>query len=164
MSKHLVVLTATRERTRFVDKLGMTTWGDTIAAIDRRIPVQYWRWALVLAWMGVIFYLSSRSELPRPEGISASLEAIAGHFVGYGVLAVLVSFALAETGISTLRRSVYAVLIAVLYGVSDEFHQSLVPGRDPALFDIAMDAIGAITALAAWSLLVRWRRSDRDTA
>jgi VanZ family protein len=139
-------------------------WGNTIAAIDRRTPVQYWRWALVLAWMGVIFYLSSRSELPRPEGISASIEAIGGHLTAYGVLALLVSFALADTGISSSRRSVYAVLFAVLYGLSDEFHQSFVPRRDPALFDIAIDAIGAITALAAWSLLVRWRIRDRDPA
>jgi VanZ family protein len=112
----------------------------------------------------VIFYLSSRSELPRPEGISASLEAIAGHFVAYGVLALLVSFALADTGISPMRRSVYAVMAAVLYGVSDEIHQSFVPRRDPALFDIAIDAIGAITALAVWSLFVRWWIRDRDLA
>jgi VanZ family protein len=39
-----------------------------------------------------------------------------------------------------------------------------VPGRDPALFDIAMDTIGAITALAAYGLLVRWRSRDRSTA
>jgi VanZ family protein len=132
-----------------------------IAAIERRSLNQYWRWALVIAWMGVIFYLSSRSTLPRPEGVSANLEAIAGHFIAYGVLALLVSFALAESGISPIRRSVYAVLFAVTYGLSDEFHQSFVPGRDPALFDIAMDAIGAITALAGWQFVSRWRTKNQ---
>jgi VanZ family protein len=135
-----------------------------IAAIERRSLNQYWRWALVIAWMGVIFYLSSRSTLPRPEEISANLEAIAGHLTAYGVLALLVSYALSDSGISAMRRSVCAVVFAVMYGISDEFHQSFVPGRDPALFDIAMDTIGAITALAGWHFISSWRTKNRAAA
>ena len=40
-----------------------------------------------------------------------------------------------------------AFAISVLYGVSDEYHQSFVPGRDPSLLDWLVDALGAATAL-----------------
>ena len=134
-----------------------------IATLERRTLYQYWRWVPVIAWIGVIYFLSSRSKLPRPEPISADFEAIAGHFIAYGILALLVSFALSETGLSSTRRAVCAVLFAVAYGLTDEFHQSFVPGRDPALFDIAMDAIGAITALVGWQFASRWCRAGRGT-
>jgi VanZ family protein len=114
--------------------------------------------------MGVIFYLSSRSTLPRPKSVSADLEAVAGHFTAYGVLALLVSYALSDSGISAIRRLIYAVVFAVMYGVSDEIHQSFVPGRDAAMFDIGINAVGAIAALAAWQLISRWRANSGTAA
>jgi VanZ family protein len=42
--------------------------------------------------------------------------------------------------------------LAVLYGLSDEWHQSFVPGRTPDVVDILTDAIGAAIGL----LLVWW--------
>jgi VanZ family protein len=135
-----------------------------IATIERRSLYQYWRWALVVAWMGVIFYLSSRSTLPRPKSVSADLEAVAGHFTAYAVLALLVSYALSDSGISAIRRLIYAVVFAVMYGVSDEIHQSLVPGRDPAMLDICIDALGAITALAGWQFVRRRRNTMRKAS
>jgi VanZ family protein len=134
-----------------------------IATFERRLFMQYRRWALVAVWMGVIFYFSSRSTLPKPKGVSANLESIAGHLMVYAVLALLVNFALSDTGISSIRRLTYSFLFALIYGVTDEFHQSLVPGRDPALFDLAMDALGAVTALAAWQLVERRRRVGRSS-
>ncbi len=118
-------------------------------------------WTLVLAWMGLIFFLSSRTSLPNPSGISSSLEAITGHFTVYAVLAALVAFALADTGLPTSRRLVAAFLFAVVYGVSDEFHQSFVPGRDPDPFDLMIDAIGATTGLVVLVFVERWQLLQR---
>jgi VanZ family protein len=132
-----------------------------IAALERHTIGQSRRWALVVLWMSVIFYLSSRSTLPMPKGILANLESIAGHFAVYAVLALLVNYALSETSISSVRRMTYAFVFAVVYGVTDEFHQSFVPGRDAALFDLAIDALGAFAALAAWQWFVR-RRTSRS--
>ncbi|HET8524951.1 MAG TPA: hypothetical protein VFL82_17090, partial [Thermomicrobiales bacterium] len=56
------------------------------------------RWLPVLLWMAVIFFLSSRQKLPQPHGISPDLQAIAGHFTVYAVLAFLIFLALGDRG------------------------------------------------------------------
>ena len=51
-----------------------------------------------------------------------------------------------------------AVLIAVAYGVTDEWHQSFVPNRHADPRDLAADAIGACAAAAsvkAWDIIRR---------
>jgi VanZ family protein len=43
-----------------------------------------------------------------------------------------------------------AALAAVLYGLSDEVHQSFIPGRDASVGDVVADALGALLGAAAW--------------
>lgn len=67
-----------------------------------------------------------------------------GHMVGYGILALAFWRALEFKG----SRWWIAWLLAVLYALTDEYHQSLVPGRHPALFDaLFFDNLGALIAL-----------------
>ena len=49
-----------------------------------------------------------------------------------------------------------SLLIGILYGASDEFHQSFVPARSAEWHDVFVDAIGVIigVALALWA--ARW--------
>lgn len=107
--------------------------------------------------MALIFYLSSQSDLPAaPTGVSQELFLKLSHVVGYGVLALLFERALA------LPRSGkrLALLLTVLYGLSDEFHQSFTPGRLPDPGDLVANVLGAIAAL--W--LARrdyWRKSSK---
>lgn len=119
------------------------------------------RWVAVVAWMGVIFWLSSRSTLPRPPGASPGLVSILGHLGAYFVLALLLAWALLTLGRPTPETLAVAWVVAVLYGVSDEIHQSFVPNRYPDAFDVATDAVGAAVAL----VLVWWRlRSPRPSS
>ncbi len=117
------------------------------------------RWLAVLAWMGVIFFLSAQPRLPlvMPTPIQAFQDVI-GHFAVYAVLAALLYWALTGTG--ARNPALFAMLIVFLYGCSDEFHQSFVPNRHPDVFDIATDIAGAGAALLAISLL-RFRRARR---
>jgi hypothetical protein len=66
-----------------------------------------------------------------------------GHFVGYAVLAALLYAGLPPDGRNTGRRRLVAVVGSIAFGDTDELHQASVPGRGPALFDIAVDALGA---------------------
>jgi VanZ family protein len=109
------------------------------------------RWVAVVTWMGLIFYLSAQPRLPRviPLGLP-QIQDIIGHFTVYGVLAVLLWWALRGAGVR--HPLFWALASAILYGASDEFHQSFVPNRHPDVFDLATDLAGAATAL----LIVRW--------
>lgn len=97
--------------------------------------------------MGAIFALSSRSTIPVPPGLAAELTSIVGHLATYALLAALIWWALEPLGVSAQRRFALAVSGAVAYGLSDEWHQSFVPGRDASVLDIMVDGIGACGGL-----------------
>lgn len=72
------------------------------------------------------------------------------HFVEYFILGYLISRALYVVHPSSFAfRNVpcTAVAIGVLYGISDEWHQSFVPGRDASIFDLLFDALGVFMAV-----------------
>jgi len=105
-----------------------------------------WLWGPVVLQMAVIFAASSIPNLgPLPGGVPAS----AGHSIGYALLGALLLRALARGRASgvTWGRALAAVLLATLYGVSDEAHQSFVPGRTPDRFDVLADCVGAALAV-----------------
>lgn len=124
-------------------------------------------WLPALIWMGLIFWLSSQSSIRNPApGLDDKVLEVAGHLVEYGVLAVLLYFPLRQTEM-TLRTAVAVALIgAVLYGISDEWHQSFVPNRTPSVFDLLVDAVGATLALTIVTLWqsdsVAFRSSDSE--
>ena len=64
----------------------------------------------------------------------------------------------------SFRAAPLVLLLAVLYGVSDELHQSFVPGREPSAADILVDGLGALLALGAIRLYAqagqRYRRKN----
>jgi VanZ family protein len=116
-----------------------------------------WIWGPVIVQMAVIFAFSSISDLPPlPGGISDK----SGHSIGYALLGAFLLRALAGGRLAgvTWRRAVAAVLLAALYGVSDEFHQSFVPGRSPDVHDVAADGLGALGAAAVGALVAAARR------
>ncbi len=107
------------------------------------------RWLPALAWMGVIFYLSARPDLPSPpEPWLDMLLEKAGHAAVYGVLAWLYLYALRGDRPATDRLRLLSLALAAAYGLSDEFHQAFVPGRDPSVADLLTDVVGAALALA----------------
>ena len=58
------------------------------------------------------------------------------------------------------REVAITVGIVLVYGALDEVHQSFVPGRQPAITDVAADVIGGTVGAAALLLAVS-RRSAR---
>lgn len=114
-------------------------------------------WLPPILWMGVIFILSAQPTLPHaPDTLLDLILKKAAHMIEYGILAFLLWRALSR-GRGTLSRAalVTALLVSVLYAVSDEYHQTFVPGRNGTLVDIGVDAVGTLIALLVVGRLER---------
>lgn len=122
----------------------------------------------VVLWSLVIFTFSSfptgsASRYYWPDFVVKKL----AHMVEYGILALLVYRAFINTGVSKPVSLRFAFVWAVVYGMTDEVHQSFTPGREATLRDVIFDTIGAGVALYfLWKLLpkmpLRLRRLAED--
>jgi VanZ family protein len=121
-----------------------------------------WRWLPVLAWAGVIFALSATPNLRIAE--APDLDFVvrkAGHMAVFGILAVLVWWALASSGV---RRAVlWSWVLTAGYAATDEFHQAFTSGRHPALQDVGIDSVGALLFLVALTVWLRGRQARAGT-
>lgn len=118
--------------------------------------VQILAWVPACIWMGVIFYLSSQTQEDL-HGLFPFLPDLNwGHVAAYFVLALLFRYALTRS--NTSRAGVWSVTLSLLYGISDEYHQSFVPTRQPDVMDLMADLAGALAAVILW----RWLWSARN--
>lgn len=111
-------------------------------------------WFPVFICMGLIFFASSI----RKENIVFlfSFQDVVFHTLAYLILAVFFARALKNTNsnIAALQILIFTVAFGVAYGLSDEFHQSFVPGRSVSGFDVFMDGAGSVFG----GLLYQWLR------
>lgn len=120
-------------------------------------------WGPVVLQMAVIFAASS---IPNLEELPGGAPDWFGHGAGYALLGALLLRALAGGRRAGVRgaTAIAAVLCATLYGASDEWHQSFVSGRSPALNDLAADTLGAAVAAGlgwVWGVASVSRRRRR---
>lgn len=99
--------------------------------------------------------------------VSGILEMIVrktAHFMEYAVLAMAFSYALWRQRVSKLKKILLAVMLTILYAITDEVHQLFVPGRSGRVFDVLIDSIGAIIGAMAFTILLgRTMKSSQDT-
>jgi len=142
-------------------------------------------WGPVILWMALIFTFSTdwfaapnTSSFFGPllswliPGISAETIQIVhaalrklGHWTEYFTLAILLGTACKDQWPKQTRRSrfIATVMIAILYAISDEWHQSFVPSRGASAIDVTIDACGAICG-AFWTLHFGRTRANGDKA
>lgn len=106
----------------------------------------YWLPPLVLA--GIIFKLSSGS-VPKASDVywqDFAVKKLAHVFV-YGLLAVLIYRALVAGGINKKKAVILAIILATVYGGTDEIHQSFTQVREARIRDVGFDGLGAGLAM-----------------
>lgn len=128
-------------------------------------------WLAVVLWLILIFILSSQ-PVHKSNGLSKgiaekiikNIEKISpdkdislgrfnhylrktAHFVAYMVLGILVMNVLKAMGVGGKKRIALALLICIVYAITDEFHQLFVPGRGAQVKDVIIDSIGALVGV-----------------
>lgn len=139
---------------------------------------RFFFWGLALLWMAVIFAFSSQANSGAYteaylQDANVPIRKLA-HMFEFAVLAVLYQTALVgslmppreaeqervaeqqrvaelaeQKSKNSLKNYLFAFVLAVLYALTDEWHQAFVPGRSASLLDSGVDAIGALVGLSA---------------
>ena len=102
-----------------------------------------------------IFYFSS---LPQPPFVLTSFQwqDKVLHLAAYFAYGITIALAIhVHQSISSKKKMTLIGLIGFLYALSDEFHQSFVPGRTSELGDIIADWIGVISAIMLYRLCIK---------
>lgn len=109
--------------------------------------LRYW-WP-TLVWAGVIFWFSSRPAIPTSDVYWQDfIVKKTAHIVVYFVLATLLYRSLVHTTrLDKLSLVILTLALTVLYAISDETHQSFIPGREPRFRDIMIDSSAAAVSL-----------------
>ena len=104
---------------------------------------------LPFIYMALVWKLSSMPvdavvELPDSRWDGWVKESL--HLVEFAILYLLLVLALLTFRGLTASLNLVCILIASLYGLSDEIHQSFVPARSATLIDLVKDVIGVLAA------------------
>jgi len=125
----------------------------------------------VVLWMSLIFYFSHQPAT-QSNGLSTGIteriiemvERLApkidfdirsmnhlirknAHFFIYLVLGLLLSNSLKNSKVEDRKGFIFALLISILYAISDEVHQLFVPGRGGQAKDVIIDSMGSLLGI-----------------
>ena len=128
-------------------------------------------WTIVILWMALIFFLSHQLAMESSElssGITKRLYDIikliapdirldqgslnyiirkSAHFSIYLILGLLVANGLLYSNLSIINSILIALMICILYAISDEIHQIFIPGRCGQVSDVLLDSLGGLVGI-----------------
>lgn len=112
--------------------------------------------------MLIIFLVSARSSSELPDfGWADALIKKGGHMIGYALLAL---FSWRALDLKTEKRWI-AWFIAIVYALTDEFHQSFVPGRHPSVWDVLIfDNFGALISLGLATVYGKQKQPENSAS
>lgn len=124
---------------------------------------------LVIIWMIVIYSMSSANSTVSNEqsgyivnfiskifnisnlGLLNYIVRKIAHITEYTVLGFLVENTIKNSN----RNSYISLIICLSYAITDELHQSLVPGRSPQISDIIIDSIGSSLGIIIYTIIFK---------
>ena len=125
-----------------------------------------WRALAVAAYLALIFFLSSRTSknLPKIEIPHADKLVHAIEYAGLGLLLCRLLRRSGDSGdesVLTASKTALIIFLGAAYGVSDEYHQTFVPGRNGNdIGDLIADTLGTALGVLLHQRLFRnerWR-------
>jgi|WetSurMetagenome_2_1015567.scaffolds.fasta_scaffold449062_2 VanZ family protein len=120
-----------------------------------------WRYGPAIVVMGLIFAASAMPGYDLPElGTWDVIAKKGGHMLGYALLSISY-FHVINNGKRIRGLQFFsAVILAILYSITDEVHQLFTPGRNASPIDVCVDATGGFLGLGLWCF-IRTRFWDR---
>lgn len=132
-------------------------------------------WMLVAGWMGLIFYLSHQTGEGSGSLSGSITERIiaflrldnvdidflhflvrkGAHLFSYFVLGILLVNTFRMSGMVAGKYYYLSLAICVIYGMTDELHQLLVPGRSGQVRDVLIDSVGALIGIFAYKIFLK---------
>ena len=110
-------------------------------------------WFLAVGWAITIFALSSIPGRAMPQVEALSYDKVA-HSLVYSVLGGLCFVAIRNTrSVNRGQAILLSMLVATVYGFTDEFHQLFVEGRNADLQDVLADAVGGLLGASVAAML-----------
>ncbi len=101
------------------------------------------RYTPLIVIMTVIFLLSHSPGDELPSLHFYGYDKLC-HFLAYSTLAAAAIFAFRPRKLAGFSK---VFLFCLLYAISDEIHQSVIPNRYPSIADIVADSFGALTVI-----------------
>lgn len=127
------------------------------------------KWLILLAWMFIIFLFSNQANsgtithnmveqiLPKTEKINI-IDIInfiirkLAHLIEYLILTLLTISLFKEYTKKEKIIIITSIIFCFLYACTDEYHQSLIPGRTSLFSDVIIDTTGGIIAIIIYKL------------
>jgi VanZ family protein len=105
-------------------------------------------------WAVLILAVSSIPDLSAP-GLGFSVTDKIAHFVEYFILGFLTARAISTFVMEPLKIFWISSTITSGFGILDELHQLLIPGRTTEGLDMAADILGSVLAAALFAGIVQ---------
>lgn len=100
-------------------------------------------WSPPILWMGLIFYFSSRTRISVADDYIVNFLFFKTlHIAEYAILYFLIFRSFNTLKINAKRVFFYSLTISILYAISDEIHQLLIPSREGRIRDVLIDTLG----------------------
>lgn len=77
------------------------------------------------------------------------------HFSIYSVIGILLMSLMYTYKLKSLNRFYLSFFIGTIYSITDEFHQSFIPGRSAQVHDILIDSYGVIIGILVVVLIMK---------
>lgn len=113
------------------------------------------RWLAIILTLisaSLIFYISSMT-FPAGGGSSGPY-AIIYHLTAFSYLTLFLLISLTK-GKPNKPLIIMGIILAIIYGISDEIHQLFVPGRFASIKDIIINSFGILLTSLAYSNYIK---------
>lgn len=84
------------------------------------------------------------------------------HFTIYFILGLSLISLIKEYRIINVKSIIIALIIAILYAISDEIHQLFIPGREGKILDVFIDGTGSTIGIYLYYIFYKIRRNKNE--